>query len=467
MNSTISKYARNAVIGVSITAAALCGAAGLAYADTAYSSQTNTDGTTVYYDSGVSTAALPTASVSTASTPTAAASRAAMSAPDILGLANVEESGQFVTFYTDDENVMHPVYTWSAPKYLLQASNYNSSPNSYLVNYALGLSANAAVYNPSRSGGGAGPNAALSSSDSTDKAILDMNPTVIIGSGGAETSGKVVNYNVSNYTTLQTTVTDIATASGSSTVQANATAYCNYITQTFAATQAVTEDRYFALIAGVTDDGDYILGSAGVNGTAANNRYLETCESAGALNLASIVSDASAVPAKTYTDTSGVVHYGLDHANVILIGGQQSDSTYNAAINQLFDDELLNSAYFTKDNGSYGATYGVVMNSIENVQNIGRILEALYPEVVNQQDYLAYYYEHFYHISHVEGADYLSTVMDNALDGVRNWNRSIDDYSKYDDAAEAVEYLTDWDVSECGYSSASAETALEASFGNN
>ena len=59
------------------------------------------------------------------------------------------------------------------------------------------------------------------------------------------------------------------------------------------------------------------------------------------------------------------------------------------------------------------------MNSVENAQNVGRILGCLYPEVVSQQSWLAYYYEEFYHIT--SGAT-LRDVMDTLLDGVRCWS---------------------------------------------
>lgn len=67
------------------------------------------------------------------------------------------------------------------------------------------------------------------------------------------------------------------------------------------------------------------------------------------------------------------------------------------------------------------------MNSVENAQNIGRILGILYPDVVDQASFIAYYFQTFYHIAvpasqNADGNtayDYanLKTVLVNALNG--------------------------------------------------
>lgn len=121
-------------------------------------------------------------------------------------------------------------------------------------------------------------------------------------------------------------------------------------------------------------------------------------------------------------------------------------------------DGLLVNSYLVEDNGSVGAMYGVVMNSVENAQNVGRILGCLYPEVVDQQDWLAYYYETFYHIDSSE----LATVMSNALEGVRCW--SVQSLSaNAEDADAAVKELVSWEVSGTGYTDgANAESVADS-----
>ena len=88
---------------------------------------------------------------------------------------------------------------------------------------------------------------------------------------------------------------------------------------------------------------------------------------------------------------------------------------------------------------SAGSMYGVVMNSVENAQNIGRILGCLYPEYNDQDQWIAYYYDCFYHLNESD----LAYVIDNAMDGVRNWDAAgselttwtTDDVADYDKVA--------------------------------
>lgn len=149
---------------------------------------------------------IPTGPVTTASSYiTGAASRAAGPVPEILGLASVEESGQFVS--TTDW------YSWDQPKYYLAASTYNTAISPYLANLATGQSSDKAILNTSRSGSGAGPNAALSASDPTDAQVLAL-ANVVIGNGGG-TDVSAVEYKFSNYSGLVTTMYNVAAAADS------------------------------------------------------------------------------------------------------------------------------------------------------------------------------------------------------------------------------------------------------------
>ena len=74
--------------------------------------------------------AIPTSTLPTDGYVTGAATRDAIPALLILGVASVEESGQFVGTTR--------WYSWSRPRYYLAASGYNVSPDPYLVNLALG-----------------------------------------------------------------------------------------------------------------------------------------------------------------------------------------------------------------------------------------------------------------------------------------------------------------------------------------
>lgn len=417
----------------------------------------------VYYDGLTEgdVSALPGSAldVSTDARPTAAATRAAMPAPDILGLVGVEESGQFVEFQTVEvidevtEEVIgswiQPVFTWDAPKYMIFATSYNCNPNPYLVNFAV-HDGTMVAYNPSRGGSGNGPNQVLAASgDPTDEAVWSLGPDIIIGDGD-KTAAELdsyrtgydhydyIKYNVSHFSDIVTTVAAIRDAVNNSAVTTIANEYIAYIQGAY--NTVPLAGKTVALVTNYDSTNGYTIGaSTATDGTATLNRYLETALYAGATNLNT----------NTTADPMYVNSTTLATADLILVGGQQGSANYTAIMNALFNDQLLNKTYFVKDNAmGTGSTYGVCMNSIENAQNIGRILQPI--TGLSQRDSLAYYYEHFYHIRSAN----LAHVMDMALDGVRNWNRSID-WTTFDgDVYDAIDYLTTWDIAECGYTPA-------------
>lgn len=417
--------------------------------------------------------------ISTDTYVSAAATRAAGPAPEILGLSGVEESGQFVDVTDWPTSLLRDAlgeYQWSQPKYVLAATSYNSSPNPYFANLFNSSGDLTAVYNAARAGGGAGPNASLAAytADATDQAVWNLMPDVIIGTGGgtdnydaaasaaATANGvdpddydpSVVTYSFSLNAGLIQTMYNIAGAADTEAADtgktlrygnatAIATAYEQYIkgTQGYILQQLAADKASKKTVALVTnaventESGGYtytILGNdGGSDGTASTNRYLETCGNV-ANNLAG---------ATTTTETTTSVLAGSD-VDLILVGGQSSSSNYSTIMAALQSDGLLSKTYYVENNGSQGAMYGVVMNSVENAQNIGRILGCLYPEYIDQDDYIAYYYDNFYHIISDDATNStpssLATVMANALNGVRN----------YDGVADSSGYQMIWDIAD-------------------
>lgn len=423
-----------------------------------------------YYDDTLTNAdinAIPSVAATADSRPTAAATRAAMPAAEILGLQGVEESGQLIflqSIMAEDEDTgeeyvdyYQPIYSWYAPKYLLFTTSYSSQPSPYLVNFAV-HSGNMAVYNPNRGGtSGNGPNQVLAgygTGDADDDAVWDMRPDVIIGTGGLSDSALAaladpdavndgyapagVNYNVSHYPQLIQTVADIRDAAGNASVTANANAYIAFINN---AADTAEEGTIVAWVKGYTaadaeagTAASFTIGSSyASNGTAATNRYLETCEWAGAENLNTNTTSADMeVSAAT-----------LDTADIIVVGGQQQSSgDFDTIMGGLYDAhtseiDLLAKTYFVNGNDMrVGSAYGVVMNSIENAQNIARILQPI--TGLDQYDALAYYYQNFYHINSTD----VDHVLSMALDGyVRNWDVAPD-YSLT--PAQNIEAMTAW-----------------------
>lgn len=407
-----------------------------------------------YYDDTLDNsdiAAIPASSTSPNSRPTAAASRAAMPAAEILGLQGVEESGQLILKQLVNNSYYQPIYSWSTPKYMLFTSGYSAQPSPYLVNFAV-HAGDMAAYNESRGGtAGNGPNkvlAAYGTGDDDDDAVWDMLPDIVIGNGnisdtalralanpediedGYEPVG--VNYVVSHYADVIQTVEDIRDAAGDDAVTSAANSYIAYIND--AANRVVREDSnedgeiddeeevYVAWVKGYTPGTDatedaeateatFTIGSSyASNGTAAQNRYLETAEWAGAKNLNE----------NTTADDAIVTASELERlADIIVVGGQQSGSgDFDTIMDGLYRAQLLDRTYFVNQNDMRaGSAYGVVMNSIENAQNIGRILQPI--TSIDQHDSLAYYFENYYHINH----DDVEHVLSMSLNGyVRNWD---------------------------------------------
>ena len=442
-------------------------------------------------DSVRDAAAIPdTAQSTSTSTVTGAATRAAMPALEILGINSVEESAQF----TDTSDF----YQWAQPKYYLMASSFNTSLSPYLANLATGKTATgavAAVTNAARgvNDSGAGPDAALAAygTDTTDDEVWDLLPDIIVGDGddvsytdsyipnvsGYSPTG--VNYSATDYSALIEMMHAIADAAGANeegrygSITAIAQAYEEYIWGIMGAVQEALDDSTSGVkkatvalvidVTEITNDSDsnsdsdsdsdnsvysYTLltskGSDAGDGTAASNRYLETTSDSGIFDLAeNYANEVAPEGADEVVVTASELQENVD---LIMVGGQNSSSNYDAIEEALLVDGLMDMTYLVEDNGSQGSMYGVVMNSVENAQNVGRILGCLYPGVISQADAVAYYYDVFYHINSSD----LAYVISNAMYGVRNGNVTTSSNS-----ASVTDWVT-WsesDVSEYNRSS--------------
>lgn len=377
---------------------------------------------------------------------TVAASRAAMPAPELLGLSGVEESGQFITMYNSV-----PVFSWNPyPKYMLIGSSFSTRINPYLTNYAIGqgtTGVNVGVYNPSRSGGGNGPNAVLGAygADSSDDAVWDLQPGIILGNNGLSDSDLLdlyTNYSTVNVPTayaprgveyqythlgyMETTMDNLAAAAVAvdpdSDAQDYADAYTDYIEDNIAAINA--SGVVVAYINGYSNG----VFSIGTNGTGYTNRYLEVAMAAGATDYYTMRTSATAAQLASEVD-------------MIIIGGQTNAGSYTDIMNGIWNDDadLLNIAYFTKDNGSYGAMYGLVMNSVDNAQNVGRIAQGLNPSM-SSRGLVGEYYEMFYHVD----PTYTTPIINKTMDGVRNWDATIDFSTYQGSLSDAIDDLTEW-----------------------
>lgn len=404
---------------------------------------------------------------------TAAASRAAQTAPEILGLTGVEETSG------STGAAGWGTLDWKTPKYnIFGETQYNTAANPYMVNAVSvqqGIDKNASptiVLNEARAGGGRGPMGALATygSDETDDAVWNMKPDVVIGTG---TKSGVADYDSASYigsdlynsgyhpkgvayksgenANIISEMYDIAKAgdevaasTGKKLRYGNATNIAKNYEEYVRGTQGlimkaidnkVVKKKTIALVNAydstsktytLTKPGAELTGAAA--GTSETDHYLDMTNS---------VTDNLATKLNKTTVTASE----LAKADVVLVGGNSANSK---AVAEQLPPSMLSKTYYT-DGYNAGAIYDVMHNAVDNIQNAGRILGFIYPEVVDQNDWICYYYSKFYHVK--DGK--LAEVIDKAMDGVRNA-----------DAKKAANYLQ-WSTADAkGYKASTVQNKL-------
>lgn len=439
---------------------------------------------------------------------TAAAYRAAEPAPEILGISGISTNNAWTEVGKLD---------WSAPVYYIMGTDINSNPNPYMYNAVLNAlngneNAQPTIVYTTRQGG---PMAAMYEygADADSDAAWNMLPDIIVGVG----QGEVVDYSAEGYApaageangvgdyspvgikydntniyTMIDTMYNLAEAADGAVAQSNGSAKLRYGSATDIAAQYEqyvkgTQGYVLSQLGGaelkkvalVSDydaaTGTYKLTQTGVaEGTATANRYLEATQ----FVATNIADGMEADPVEETAAAQGGQGQGgqggqgggraasapsvtvtideLADVDLILLGSQagQENIASTEDILASFTDDMKQKTYWVNsDTSSAGSMYGVVMNSVENAQNIGRILGCLYPEYIDQDQWIAYYYDNFYHLNQSD----LANTIDNAMDGVRNWDASgseltswtTDDVSDYDKAAvekklgEGTKYIAD------------------------
>ena len=157
-------------------------------------------------------------------------------------------------------------------------------------------------------------------------------------------------------------------------------------------------------------------------GTATTNRYLEAVQGV-TNNYYDTVGEAGA--------SSVTADQLKDNVDVIILGTAAGTDNTGSVKDYLQADGLADKTFYCV-NWANGSAFGTTVNSVENAQNIGRILPCVYPEVLDQSDMIAYYYDTFYHLK----SGSIASIIDERMDGVRNWAKS--DSASY----------TNWDASD-------------------
>jgi len=398
---------------------------------------------------------------------TAAATRAAMSAPEILGLTGVEETGPGV-FYTA------PVNNWQTPKYKFYGTGIGLEDNPYFV-AEVASPGTGPVIDASRSGGGAGPDSALDAYGSgfnPDDAVWADKPDVVIGTNQNDatvlanyaTAGSSLIYTVYPVEYLTTaagggldgsspslinTMYDIATAADSAAALtkkslryvgtgkqyassfAIAQTYERYIrgTQGYILSNLDQDANYnpiitktFALVTAYNSSTGYTIAPNNAGGGSANeHRYVEACRYVA--NNLNATASAIDVPAAT-----------LANADLVMVGSQGlSYAAQLSLVAQLQSDGMWGMVYWVNaaDGTCPGSTYGVIMNSVENAQNYGRILGCLYPKLIDQTSYVAYYMEWLEHLDASNSSAFEANVTAAMSNGGDPTYRGVPWYNTY------------------------------------
>lgn len=381
---------------------------------------------------------------------TCAAYRAAESAPEILGLSGVSTNSAWQKVGALD---------WGAPYYYIMGTDYNTNANPFMVNAVENqkngnTAAQPSVVYTERQGGPMANMYAYGVNADSDN-VWNMLPDVILGTGqkttvdysdaayapAAAAANNASDYNPigikfdsTNIYTMIDTMYNLASAGDQIVAESNGSKQLRYGNATDIAKnfekyvkglqgyvlKNATAKKTVALVKNYdAASGTYELVPTGVaEGTATANRYLEAVQSV-AVNLGDSKTTATA------DDLAGV--------DLIMLGSQagQENIASTEDILASFTSEMQQKTYWVNSaNGSAGSCYGVVMNAVENAQNLGRILGCLYPELIDQDDAVCYYYDNFYHIT----TSSLATVIDNAMDGVRNWDATGSDLTNWTEA---------------------------------
>jgi hypothetical protein len=401
---------------------------------------------------------------------TCSAFRAAEPTPEILGLTGVSTN----TAWGSELGALE----WTSPYYyLMGTSEYNSNPNPYIINAITNnqngnQDAKPTLTYDSRKGG---PTAAMYeygvNEDNTN--VWNLLPDVILGTNNGQvnytTSGYAdkaaaatdtpgynpigVTYTTTDIYTMIDSVYDLAEAGDYVAATTNKElrygsavdiaeqyeAYVKgtqgYILQQLATTGASKKTVVSVCAYDETTDTFTTVKTGVSEGTSTANRYLEATE-----YVATNIGD---------TQTT-ITRAELENADLIMVGGQSGQEVQTSlSLLDALGSDLQQKTFWVDtesvSNSAPGSLYGTVMNSVDNAQNYGRILGCLYPEYIDQDQWICYYYDNFYHVK----SDKLADAIDNAMDLVRNWDSDGD--------------LTNWTVADAeDYNEASVQAKLDA-----
>ncbi|MDO4501733.1 MAG: hypothetical protein Q4D06_00980 [Coriobacteriia bacterium] len=366
--------------------------------------------------------------------------------------------------------------TWASPKfYIMGSADYNSNPNPYFVNAVINyndaqaggpgniaqptavVGGNKTVRTETKSAGG-NPDAGLAVYGFSDdvNALWDLKPDVIMGTAAGtcdytsakyrdplieanadkfrDYAPKSVTYKYTEISDIIDSMYNLAIAADQVVAESNGAKKLRYNTD--AMSVAKNYEKYIhglqgyllsrlnadnadkktvAIVMAVDGEGNYTLMNE-TSGSATALRYLEVVRNV-SKNLADELS------------TTTVTADQLAKADMIILNTTVTDT---GSMLGGFTADMQKKTYYATSQG-VGCLYSVARNSVDNAQDMGRILGCLYPNYIDQDQLIAYYYDEFYHVR----SEKLGDLMAKAMTGVVNWDSTDVDRTVWteDDAA--------------------------------
>lgn len=367
--------------------------------------------------------------------------------PEYLGMNTTDErwgiddadNGQAGTLEANISNVS------GALRYLLMGTEYNVNPNAYMWNTVYDTDGKKVIPNSKRSAySSTNMNRALGfyGSADSDDAIWDMKPDVIMGVAttsnttftdytaevaemAAADSAKFGNYhpvavnaNVSSsqvelFYTLADAANKAKEASGKDLRYGDPVALAkNY--------EGVYKGSQGYVLARLDKEGAdkksvvFVSANDGTNvtlDTGFESNFQTTLE-----NVAVNWADTKAAGEEKYTIPIAELEAAVNGNQIDLVILNTGDYNRDGFVETKGLENLYGKMYWVADADC--GTVGCDNRGPSLVVNYGRILGCLYPEYIDQSDWVAYTYDTIFHVK----SDRLNDAINRAMDGVRNWD---------------------------------------------
>lgn len=377
--------------------------------------------------------------------------------PDILGISSVDERWDFEGASLAFDEISN---TSGGLRYLLMGSEYNEVPNPYMYNTVYETDGVKTIQNSGRDGYSVmNARRALAPYNTADRddAIWNLLPDVIVGvetdtgttdySSEARGVEQALGLEANSYNPIgvannqQSDLSRLYAIAEAGNTMAERTG--KKLRYGDAVEVAKNYERYVKgaqgyVLARLAADGAQqktfaVVTANDGNGTVTlsadySSVYAENLQAV-ATNFADGLTEDTSI-SMTVEQLEGYA----DQIDLILLASD--DNTGDAFVPTAGLENLFNKMYWTEDQDCGGILAD--NRGFDTGRNYGLILGALYPEYIDQSDWIAYYYDNVYHIKD----NMVGEAIDRAMDGVRNWNVTEGGASAYVQwsAADVADY---------------------------